>query len=361
MKLHKYSILVLVSMMSLAACKSPSTAKPEAAPAPQQAQGNAEDPNAVVAKFNNGTTITAKQLNDKAQDELAQLEQAYQERKHQIKEQALDKMVNETLIADKAKAAGKTVEEFIKAEVADKIQAPTDAEVKAMYDQAKARNPNMPPMATLKDQIVSFMKQQKQDAAEQAFHTKLKADAGVKIELKPYRPAPVQVEAKGAMKGAADAPITIVAFSDYECPFCSEGENRMAQVMAAYPNKVRLFFRDYPLPIHADAPKASEAAHCAQDQGKYWEMHDKLFANQKALKVADLKGYAKELGLDTAKFDKCLDSGEKAKIVAENVEAGKKLKVGGTPAYFVNGVMISGAQPLEQFKKLIDDLLAQKS
>ncbi|HYG67396.1 MAG TPA: thioredoxin domain-containing protein, partial [Anaeromyxobacteraceae bacterium] len=118
--------------------------------------------------------------------------------------------------------------------------------------------------------------------------------------------------------------------------------------------QVRLVYRDYPLPNHTQAPKAAEAAHCAGDQGKYWEMHGKLFAVGGKLEVPSLKGYAKELGLDQAKFDQCLDSGVKAAVVEGHRKAGEEAGVNGTPAFFVNGQLISGAQPLDAFKKVID-------
>jgi protein-disulfide isomerase len=355
MKIKTYRYFALLTIFASASCTSSPSTKAEA----PKAAAKAEDLNAPAAKIGS-TVITMKELDEKAKTELSQLESAYQERKHQIKEQTLDKMIIDRLVEEKAKAAGKTAEEYVKAEVTDKIAAPSDAEIKSTYEQAKARNPNIPPMAGLKDQIVSFMKQQKVQVAEQEFHKKLMDEAKAEKLLKPYRAAPVEVEAKGNMRGPANAPITIVAFSDYECPYCSVGEKSISEVLAAYPEKVRLFFRDYPLPIHPEAPKAAEAAHCAEDQGKYWQMHDKLFANQKALKIENLKGYAKELGLDVAKFDKCLDAGDKAKVVAEGVEAGKKLGVNGTPAFFVNGILVSGAQPFEAFKKLIDEELAAK-
>ena len=132
----------------------------------------------------------------------------------------------------------------------------------------------------------------------------------------------------------------------------------MGKVMKAYDGKVRVVYRDFPLPIHPQAQKAAEAAHCAGDQGKYWEMHEKLFANQKALEPTALKGYAKDIGLDQGKFDKCLDSGEKAKVVETNRKAGEKVGVTGTPAFFVNGVQLTGAQPFEEFKTIIDGELA---
>jgi protein-disulfide isomerase len=121
---------------------------------------------------------------------------------------------------------------------------------------------------------------------------------------------------------------------------------------------VRLFYRDYPLPFHAQAEKASEAALCAADQNKYWEMHEKLFANQQALGVPQLKEHAKGLGLDQAKFDKCLDGGDKAKEVEVSRKAGEEAGVNGTPHFFINGRPLSGAQPFEEFKKVIDAELA---
>jgi protein-disulfide isomerase len=129
--------------------------------------------------------------------------------------------------------------------------------------------------------------------------------------------------------------------------------------MRVYGDKIRLVYRDLPLPNHKNAPKAAEAAHCAGEQGKYWEMHAKLFANQRALEVPALKGYAKDLKLDQAKFDKCLDSGATAAIVEESRKVGNEAGVNGTPAFFVNGILISGAQPFDAFKEIIDVELAQ--
>jgi protein-disulfide isomerase len=112
--------------------------------------------------------------------------------------------------------------------------------------------------------------------------------------------------------------------------------------------------------MHSRAPKAAEAAHCAGDQGKYWEMHSKLFANSTKLDLGDLKGYAREVGLDGAKFDRCLDSGEKGKLVEMHKKAGEDVGVSGTPAFFINGRQLSGAQPAEAFKAIIDQELKGK-
>ena len=128
-------------------------------------------------------------------------------------------------------------------------------------------------------------------------------------------------------------------------------------MLKKYGDKVRLVFRHYPLPFHPHAQKAAEASLCADDQGKFWQMHDALFDHQQALEPEQLKVYAKELGLDPAKFDACLDSGQKAAQVEKDKEAGSKAGVNGTPAFFINGLQLSGAQPQEEFEALIDQEL----
>jgi protein-disulfide isomerase len=182
----------------------------------------------------------------------------------------------------------------------------------------------------------------------------------VEVLLAPYEPPKVAVDATGPSKGPAGAPITIVEFSDYECPYCVKAEPTVRQLLAEYPGKIRLVYRDFPLPMHSRAPKAAEAAHCAGDQGKYWEMHDKLIASSTQLDPKDLKSHARDVGLDGAKFDQCLDSGEKAKVVEGHKRAGDEAGVSGTPAFFINGRMISGAQPLEAFKAIVDQELKGK-
>jgi protein-disulfide isomerase len=347
------SYLAVVAALGALACTSPSTtqAKPAAAPA--------ADPNAPVAKIG-AEVISGKELEEFAKGELKKLDQQYQEQLYQMKRQALDSMVMKRIVEAKAKAAGKTAEEFVKSELVDKMPPPTDAEIQQVYDAAKAQGRDLPPMAQVKETIVRFIQQQKAQAAAQAYYDKLKAEAKVEILLAPYRAPRQNVEAKGPSRGPANAPVTIVEFSDFECPYCGRGEETVAEVVRVYGDKVRVVYRDLPLPMHANAPKAAEAAHCAGEQGKYWEMHAKLFANQRALEIPALKGYAKDLKLDQAKFDKCLDSGATAALVEEGRKAGTELGITGTPAFFVNGVMISGAQPFDAFKEIIDVELAQK-
>jgi protein-disulfide isomerase len=269
---------------------------------------------------------------------------------YDLKKQALDGLIRERLLKDKAKKEGAADTEALLAKL---VPEPTDAECQVLYDQAKASGRELPPFEEVKGQIVPYLKQQK----TQAFVDGLRKEAKVTIMLPPYR---VPVEAVGPSRGKAGAPITIVEFSDFQCPFCSKAEPTVDELLKAYPDKIRLVYRDYPLPFHPLAPKAAEASHCAEDQGKYWELHAKMFSAGGKLEVANLKALAREVGLDGDKFDKCLDSGEKKKIVDAHFEAGKKAGVNGTPAFFINGRLVSGALPLEEFKKIVDEELAQK-
>jgi protein-disulfide isomerase len=181
---------------------------------------------------------------------------------------------------------------------------------------------------------------------------------------------------KAPFKGKKDAKVTLIEFSDFQCPFCGRNaRNTIPQLDKEYieTGKVKYVFKDFPLEsIHKNAFKAAEAANCAGDQGKYWEMHNKLFENQRALSTEDLIKYAGELNLDKAKFEKCLDSGTYASKVRESISEGQKAGVTGTPAFFLaldqgndsevkTSKKIVGAQPYANFKSAIDELLSSQN
>jgi protein-disulfide isomerase len=167
-----------------------------------------------------------------------------------------------------------------------------------------------------------------------------------------------RAEIKGApVKGAKDAEVTIVQWSDYQCPFCSRVEPTIAQVMDTYKGKVRVVWRDLPLPFHPNAMPAAIAARAAGEQGKYWEMHDKIFANQQQMDRATYEKYAQELGLNMGKFKAALDANKGKEAIEADAAAGGKIGARGTPAFFINGKFLSGAQPFESFKAKIDEEL----
>lgn len=160
--------------------------------------------------------------------------------------------------------------------------------------------------------------------------------------------------------GPADAPVTIVEFGDYQCPYCKRFyDETFPAIKAAYEGRVRFVYRDFPLTsIHPYAQKAAEASECADDQGRFWDYHDVLWANQGALDIASLKAYAAQLGLDMATFDDCLNSGKNAQEVQKDHSDGASYGVPGTPTFFINGVKLVGAQPFSSFQAVIDPLLA---
>jgi len=310
-------------------------------------------PGTPVARMAGGM-ITAGELDALVMGDLRKLENDYQERVYETRRNALETIIIKRLVAEKAKAENISAEEYAKREVLKKIPEPTDEEIRNLYDRAVAGGEKLPPLDKFKPDLANFIKSQKAREVAMAWYDELKKEAKVEILLPAWEPPKVEVAAVGPAKGPATAPVTIVEFSDFECPYCEKAEKTVKDLLEAYPGKIRLVYRDYPLPSHRLAPKAAEASHCADDQGKYWEMHDKLFAAGGKLAVTDLKGYARELGLDGPRFDRCLESGEKAKVVESHRKAGEEVGVTGTPAFFVNGRLLSGAQPLEAFIAIVD-------
>ncbi len=170
--------------------------------------------------------------------------------------------------------------------------------------------------------------------------------------------ADIEVRSDDYIRGDENAPVTLVEWSDFECSYCGRLTPILEQVLEDYDGQVRLIYRHFPLSFHTTAQKAAEAAECAGDQGKFWEMHDIMFENQSALQVDDLKGYAVELGMNATTFNDCLDSSKYEEKVGNDFDEGVAAGVQGTPATFVNGTLVSGAQPYESFAATIDAALA---
>ena len=302
--------------------------------------------NAVVATVGD-ETITAAELDEKADAQLKRLQGEI----FKIKQGVLDQLIDEKLVKQAAKKAGVSVDDFMKKEVADKITPPTDAEMQGLYDSHKGKDTK--PFAELKPQIQAYMMRSQEMQARNELMSKLRKEAGVKVYLEPPRVVVSGIDNAPSI-GPKDAKVTIVDFSDYQCPFSGRARPTVDRVIKNYSDKVRYVFMDFPLGFHKNAPKAHEAAHCAGDQGKYFEYSKKLFDNHNNMEISDLKKYAKETGIDAAKFDKCLDSGEHAADVQKSMQAGVAAGVNGTPAFFINGILISGAQPYEAFVEVID-------
>lgn len=337
-----------VALVALAACKSQATGGPQPV-----------DQKAPAAKID-GVVITNADVDEHAKDGLKKMDLDYQKGRHELRRQSLDDLVIRKVLAKKIgtpEVTDQQLQEYLAKEVGKRVPEPSDVEIQAVYDQVKASGRQVPPLDdSIKAQIAQSLKGRRMQAEAEAFMAELRKDAKVEVLMRPFT-VPVKT-AGGQEKGGKGAKVTIVEFSDFECPYCSQVEPTVKQILGTYGDKVKLVYLDYPLEFHKKAPKASEAAHCAGDQSKYWEMHERLFSSRK-IDVPDLKAHAKDLGLDTAKFDKCLDGGEKAKLVEAARKQGEESGVSSTPAFFINGRPLAGALPFEEFKKVIDEELSR--
>jgi len=298
-------------------------------------------------------TVDRTQVEKQVKAQLVDLER----QRYEILKAGLDQLIAEALFEQEAAARGITVEQLQKTEIVDKIPQPTEAEVQKVYE-ANKEDLGDTPMEEVKTQINEFLIRKGTQERMVVMITELKKKYPTKVTLK----APVIDVAVGStpVKGNPKAPVTIVEFSDYECPFCRRVEPTLAEVLKLYgPDKVRFAYRNFPLDMHPNARPAAEAAFCAADQGKFWEYHEKLMAAND-LTGPQLQALAGEVGLDKKKFEECVASKKHKDAIDKDLKAGEEAGVSGTPAFFINGRMIDGAQPVEKFKEIIDEELAAK-
>lgn len=271
---------------------------------------------------------------------------------------AVNYKVYEQLITAEAKRRNTTPEEVFRTEVTVKVKAPTEADVTKFYEENKARIQGGD-LASLRQQISDFLLQQEQRRLVFELNQRLRAGANMQVLLVEPEP-PVQVIStdNDPARGEASAPVTMVVFTDFQCPACSATHPIIDEAVKAYGNRIRLVVRDFPLPQHEMARKAAEAANAANAQGKFFEYIAILFNNQSALDVPSLKKYAASLGLDAARFNAALDSGQYAAEVEHDVDDGQEYGVDSTPAIFVNGVRVRDMTP-EALHAAIDRALAR--
>ena len=335
--------LLLAAAVTLLACS----------PAPAQQTGSD-----VAAQFGD-RTITVRELDEKwrAEDPAAHSEAT--QKLYEGRRNALDAIVADALIAEAAKGKGLSPDAFVEAELGRRVKPVADAEVVAFY-QANQNQMQGRALDVMAPAIARYLEEQRRQEARLAMIAELRKGAPplrVMIDAPRHE---VALAATDPSLGSASAPVTIVEFSDFQCPFCQSVAPTLKRVRETYGDKVRIVWKDFPLTqIHPQAFKAGEAAHCAGEQGKFWEYHDRLFANQQALGPGDLKKYGADLGLDTAKFNACVDSAKYGDRVREGVEQGSKLGVNSTPTVYINGRLLSGAQPYETFVAVIDEELSR--
>jgi protein-disulfide isomerase len=302
-----------------------------------------------VAATVGSTTISKADLEKHVKPRLIEIDN---ERFEALKE-GLDEMVAEELFKQEAKARNISPEQLEATEITAKAGEPTDAEIQQVYDANKAQLQGQT-LEAVKPRIVEFLKEQKAAGRKEAFINELKGKYKTVVNLK----APVVQVGTGGRpeKGPKNAPVTMIVFSDYECPFCRRAETTVEEVLKKYEGKIKYVFRDYPLPFHAKAKPAAVAANCAIPEGKYFEYNQKLFVTD--LSPENYKKIAADLGLDQKKFDECIAKNDE-KSIDQDLADGAAVGVNGTPAFFINGRMLSGAQPFEAFKVIIDEEVAK--
>lgn len=269
-------------------------------------------------------------------------------------------MIEERLLKSEAEKRGVTPEALLVAEIEGKVEPISDEEVKVFYEANKARLRGEE--STLREPIRSYLREQKTAARRNAFLAQLRSAGNVVVHLEPPEVYRAEVGVEGApVRGAEGAPVTIVKFEDFHCPYCRRVQATLRELLLRYDGRVKVVHRDFPLDsVHPQARAAHEAARCAGEQGKFWDYHDILFANGPKSAPEDLKRYAEESALDLAKFEECLESGRTRAGIEADVAEGQRLGLTGTPAFLINGRLLAGAQPIDNFVEVIDQELARR-
>jgi len=278
-----------------------------------------------------------------------------QQEVYALRKQDLDLKMNDTLLSQEAQKKGITTRALLDTEVTAKVAKVTDAEAQAFYDQNKDRISGE--FAQVKAQVIQYMQERKERDATIAFADQLRRAAKLETNLTaPQSPDFSIATDDQPEKGNPKAVVTIVEFTDFECPGCARQHPVLERIVTEFKDSVRLVVRDFPLSQHANARKAAEAAEAAREQGKYWEYAAVLFRNQSALGVDKLRQYATELGLDRARFDASLDSGKFAEKVQRDLYDGRKLGINGTPTVYINGKRLAD-NSYESVKSAIEAVL----
>ena len=282
-----------------------------------------------------GVPIKASQLIER----LKPIVYKIQMETYQIEKQQVDQLVDNELLLAEAKGKGIGSEEIIRTEISDKVRTPTDDEVSKFYNENKERITGDLP--SVRNQLAIYLQNEDRQRLEKALSDRLRKNAQIKwLISEPSQPVQLISVDDDPSTGPANAPVTIVEFTDFQCPACAAMHPVLNDVLKSYGDKVHFVVRDFPLNQHQWARKAAEAANAARAQGKFFEYAALLFQRQKALDVPSLKKYASELGLNRTKFDSELDSGTYAAEVQHDVSDGEMYGVGSTPTIFINGVML---------------------
>ena len=274
---------------------------------------------------------------------------------YELKRKALESVINKKLLRIEAEKGGMTEDAWLHQEVDSKIPEPSAEESEQHFVAQMFRD--IPQITQTRDQIREQLIQGQVQQAREEYFRVLREKAGVKIYLLPPR---MEVSYDPSrVRGNPDAKITIVEFSDFQCPFCLQAYSTIKNILKKYDGQVKLAYRDLPLQeIRSNVAGSAEASRCAGEQGKFWEYHDRLFENQDYSGEEAFKEYAETLELDGEQFAACLESGKFKPQITEDFQEGIRLGIRGTPAFFINGIFLNGSRPQSEFEEIIEVELA---
>jgi protein-disulfide isomerase len=312
------------------------------------------NPSAVVATVA-GKAITASTINERLKPVIYKLRlNAYE-----VQKAALDRTINDLLLIAEANKRNIAPEEIVRVEISEKAKTPTDADVAKFYADNKTRING--DFNSVRHQIAEYLLEEDRRRLEKALSERLRKSSDLRILIsEPQRPVQLISTDDDPSRGEMNAPVTIVEFTDFQCPACAAMHPILEEVLKAYEGKVRFVVRDFPLNQHANARKAAEAANAANAQGKFFEYARLLFKHQNALDVPSLKKYATELGLDRKRFDADLDAGTFAAEVKHDIADGEMYGIDSTPTIFVNGIALRSLNA-EGLRTAIDQALGNAS
>jgi len=316
----------------------------------EPSDGEPSDGDEILAQMD-GRKITRAEVDKQIAGELAGLRQE----EYELRRNAIDEMVAEELIDREAAARGISDDELFKLEVEDKVPPPTQAEIDAFYEQNKSRMGGQA-KTMVQPQIVRVLQQTAYAKRARELRRELAEKANLLVKITPPRVS-IAIPASAPTLGPADAPVTMVAFTDYQCPFCVRAQDTVDEVLKRYAGKLRLVYRDLPLDMHSRAFAASRAARCAGEQDKFWDYHHSLLRSPGDFSDEDFRQRAKKLSLDPRMFSACLASERQDAAIRDSLAEASRLGVKATPTFFINGRLISGARPFEDFEDIIEEEL----
>lgn len=306
----------------------------------------------IIARVD-GEPIRADAMGDDAREAERDALHTYCREVYRIRQATARRAIDDHLLAKAAREAGVSSDALVRTTL-DKIERPDDAEIEAFYTANKTEQ--APPLEAVKDQVAEAIVKERSQAAYDALLTSLRDKAKIELSLPDVRPPAYDLKAAehSATFGPEDAQLTIVEFSDFECPYCSKAADGVNAVKKRFGDRVRFAYRHFPLSFHPAARPAAEYSQCAHEQDKFWAMHDEIFANQRSLSADTLRRSAQDAGLDMTKLDECLASGRASTQVEADMAKAREVGVRGTPSFYFNGRTYEGGTSPQELVSAVE-------